>query len=365
MKDAGLSHLGRALALARRARPSPNPRVGAVVVKAGRVVGEGFHARAGGDHAEIVAIREAGVRARGSTLYVTLEPCAHVGRTPPCIREIVRSGIARVVVGCLDPNPLVNGRGVAQLRSASVRVDLDATRAAEACRRLIEEWSTYITTGLPFVRLKAALSLDGRMACASGDSKWISGEAARRETHRMRDRADAVLVGLGTIRRDDPMLTVRSVKPSGPPPVRVVLDPALETSERAAVIRSTDRYPTIVAHTRGKVARLRRAGGDRLYFLRCRSDHGLVDLRDLLEKLAARGVTSVLVEGGGTVHTSFLEKDLADAVSLFVAPVLIGGRDAVPFFGGTGAADMSRARRLVDIEVRHMGADVLFEGRLR
>jgi diaminohydroxyphosphoribosylaminopyrimidine deaminase/5-amino-6-(5-phosphoribosylamino)uracil reductase len=357
--------LARALRLARKARPSPNPRVGAVIVGRGRVVGEGFHERAGEPHAEVLAIEAAGPRARGATAYITLEPCVHKGRTPPCTRAIIRAGVKRVVIGSLDPNPLVNGRGVRALRRAGIRVDLDDSKAAEACQRLIGEWSVFIVTGEPFVRLKAALSLDGRMGCVGGDSKWITGEAARREAHRMRDRADAVLVGLGTVVRDDPMLTVRDVRPTGPAPIRVVLDPHLDVPDTAALIRTTDRIPTLVVHTRGSTRWLERAGGERLSFLKCRSRKGLIDLEDMLAKLAGMGITSLLVEGGGQVHTSFLERCLPHAVSLFVAPILIGGEKAVSLFGGRGARNMREVHRLDGLRVRRLGPDVLFEGRLR
>lgn len=357
--------LARALKLARRARPSPNPRVGAVIVKSGRIVGEGFHERAGEAHAEIVALEAAGAKARGATMYVTLEPCVHRGRTGPCTRAIIKAGLSRVVLGSLDPNPLVNGRGVRALRRAGIRVDFDDSKTGRACRRLVREWCVFITTKIPFVRLKAAISLDGRIACVGGDSKWITGEAARKEAHRMRDTADAVLVGLGTVIRDDPMLTVRHVRPTGPPPLRVVLDPSLEMSDTAALVRTTDRFPTLLVHVKGSPRRLSKAGGPLLEFLKCRPRKGLVDLEDMLEKLAARGITSLLVEGGGQVHTSFLGRCLPHAVSLFVAPILIGGEDAVGLFGGRGARNMSEVYRLDDLEVRRLGPDVLFEGRLR
>ncbi len=355
----------RALRLARRARPSPNPRVGAVIVRDGEVVGEGYHHRAGEAHAEINALAAAGDRARGATIYVTLEPCNHWGRTGPCTDALVRAGVARVVIGSLDLNPIVNGRGVRALRRSGVAVDFDVTASGAACKRLIDEWGVFITTGLPFVRLKAALSLDGRMACASGDSRWITGMPARREAHRLRDNADAVLVGLGTVLADDPMLTVRHVAPTGPPPVRVVLDPALDVPIDAAVVRTSGEVPTLIVHASGSPRKLGASGGAQLDFMRCRSRRGLIDLHDLLEKLAARGVTSVLVEGGGTLHTSFLDKGLADAVSLFVAPLLIGGQRAVSLYAGEGSLDMKAVKRLENLAIRRLGNDVLFEGRLR
>jgi diaminohydroxyphosphoribosylaminopyrimidine deaminase/5-amino-6-(5-phosphoribosylamino)uracil reductase len=336
-----------------------------VIVSRGRIVGQGLHVHAGEEHAEVAALGEAGPKARGATAYVTLEPCVHVGRTGPCTREIIRAGIRRVVVGALDPNPLVNGRGVRALRRAGVQVDFDVTRVGEACRKLIREWSVFITTGVPFVRLKAALSLDGRMGCATGDSRWITGEAARREAHRMRDRADAVLCGLGTVIRDDPMLTVRHVRPTGPPPTRIVLDPALQVPDTCALVRTTDRFPTLLVHSRGRTRALARAGGENLSFLRCRSLRGMIDLEDMLPRLAERGITSLLVEGGGSVHTSFLERCLPHAVSLFVAPILIGGEKAVCLYGGRGARTMAEVHKLADLEIRRLGPDVLFEGRLR
>lgn len=357
--------MARALKLARKARPSPNPRVGAVIVHEGEVVGEGYHHRAGEAHAEINALADAGEQARGATVYVTLEPCAHWGKTGPCTEALIAAGVARVVVGSLDPNPLVNGRGVRSLRRAGIEVDFDISRAGEGCKRLISEWGVFITTGLPFVRLKAALSLDGRMACASGDSRWITGKPARREAHKLRDNADAVLVGLGTVLSDDPMLTVRHVKPSGPPPVRVILDPALETPPDAALVRTSGETPTLIVHSRGSRKTLQKDAGVQLDFLKCRSRKGVIDLGDMLQKLASRGVTCLLVEGGGALHTSFLEQDLADAASLFVAPLLIGGQGAVSVYGGRGSIDMDHVKRLRNPRIRKLGQDVLFEGGLR
>lgn len=334
-------------------RTSPNPAVGAVLVKGGRVVARGHHARAGGPHAEVVAIRRAGSRARGADLYTTLEPCDHWGKTPPCTRAVLGAGVRRVFVGSRDPNPIVDGRGIARLRRAGVAVVRDVLR--DECDAVNAHWFRFITAGRPHVTLKAAVTLDGKIATRTGDSRWVTGPEARREGHRLRDRADAVLVGAGTARADDPRLTVRI--PGGRDPVRVVLDARLSLPPRLRLFRQRSSAPTIVAYVRGR-PRQRRPGVE---YLRCRGSKGRVDLDDLLAKLAARGVTSLLVEGGAEVHRSFLDAGLVDRVVLFVAPK-IAGADGLSFVAGPGAARMSRALALSRVEVRRAGQDVVISG---
>ena len=337
-------------------RTSPNPAVGAVLVKNGRVVARGHHALAGGPHAEVVAIRAAGARARGADLYTTLEPCDHYGKTPPCSRAILDAGVRRVFVGSSDPNPLVNGKGVARLRAAGVGVVAGVLRAD--CDALNAHWFRFIRDRRPFVTLKAAATLDGRIATRTGDSRWVTGEEARRWVHHLRDRVDAVLVGAGTARADDPRLTARLPGGRGRDPIRVVLDTELALPASLKLFHARSAAPTLVAHASARTRRL----GPGVELLRCRRGGGGVDLADLLEKLAARGVTHLLVEGGARVHAAFLAAGLVDRVAIFVAPKLAGA-DGVPLFAGKGPARMADALRLEEVEVQRVGQDILVQGR--
>jgi diaminohydroxyphosphoribosylaminopyrimidine deaminase/5-amino-6-(5-phosphoribosylamino)uracil reductase len=337
-------------------RTSPNPAVGAVLVKGGRIVGRGHHARAGGPHAEVVAIAGAGPRARGADLYTTLEPCDHYGKTPPCSRAVLEAGIRRVFVGSADPNPLVNGRGIARLRRAGVEV-VERVLGAE-CDALNAHWFKYIRERRPYVTLKAAVTLDGRLATRTGDSRWVTGEAARRWVHQLRDRVDAVLVGSGTARADDPRLTTRLPGGRGRDAVRVVLDTDLSLPSTLALLRPRSSAPTVVAHASARERRVARG----VELLRCKRGPGGVDLRDLLAKLAARGITHLLVEGGARVHARFLEEGLVDRMAVLIAPKLAGA-DGVPLAATAGPARMADALRLDEVQVERLGDDVLVLGR--
>ncbi len=350
-----------ALEAARRGlgRTSPNPAVGAVVVRRGRIVGRGHHARAGGPHAEVVALRAAGPAARGADLYTTLEPCDHFGKTPPCSLAILEAGVRRVFVGSRDPNPLVQGRGLRRLRRHGVEV-VTGLLTAE-CDRLNAAWFTYITAGRPHVTLKAAVTLDGRLAARTGDSRWVTGEEARAWVHRLRDRVDAVLVGAGTARADDPALTARLPGGKGRDPLRVVLDTDLRLPARLRLFTERSAAPTVVAHAASGRRRRRLPPGVEL--LRCARGAGGVDLRDLLARLAARGVAHLLVEGGAAVHARFLEAGLVDEVAVLVAPKILGA-DGLPLTRGNGPARMADALRLEDVEVERLGDDVLVAGRV-
>jgi len=335
-------------------RTSPNPPVGAVLVKNGRVIARGHHARAGGPHAEVVALRAAGSRAEGADLYTTLEPCNHWGKTPPCSLAILEAGVQRVFIGSRDPNPVVKGRGVARLRRAGVEV-VSGVLGAE-CDALGAPWFRYITSGRPFVTLKAAVTLDGKIATRTGDSRWITGEAARAEVHRLRDRVDAVLVGAGTARADDPLLTARLPRGKGHDPVRVVLDARLALPPSLQLFHVASKALTLVATTSAAA----RAFGPGVEIVRCKERGGLVDLDDLLARLAARGVTHLLVEGGAEVHQAFLEARLVDRVALFLSPKLLGG--GKDWLAGAGPERMADALRLDAVEVRRVGDDVLVSG---
>ena len=344
------------LALGGEGGVNPNPLVGAVVVKDGEIVGQGYHRAYGGPHAEAYALEEAGGRAHGATLYVTLEPCCHHGKTPPCVERITTAGITRVVIPCIDPNPLVNGSGVRRLRDAGIEVEVGVLE--ERARRLNEIFFHFVTTGRPFVELKLAVSLDGRIATRTGDSRWISGEASRVLGHRLRRRLAAVLIGVGTVISDDPALTVRHVP--GRNPLRVVLDGEGRTPLDARLLREEGR--TVVATSRMPAEReagLAHAGAS---VWRLPDEGGRVDLTALLGRLGREGIDSVLVEGGGETAAAFLEAGLVDKVSFFIAPLLLGGRQAVPAVGGLGSERVADGIRLDGVEVTRVGEDVLYTG---
>lgn len=361
-RTADEAFMDEALDLAARARgrTSPNPLVGAVVVKDGRVVGRGYHHRAGTPHAEVHALREAGDAARGATLYVTLEPCAHHGRTPPCVDAVEAAGVARVVAAMADPNPLVSGRGFAHLRRAGVLVEVGVRE--EQARRLNESFAKFIRTGFPFVVLKSALSLDGKIAAAGGDSRWVTGEEARRHAHQLRNSLDAVMVGVGTVLADDPQLTCRL--PGGRDPIRVVVDSLARTPPAARVnaVRRQSPAPTIVAMTPAAPEEQRRAleaaGAEVLVI---DGPGPRVDLRLLLAELGRRGITSVLLEGGATLAGSAHQAGLVDKYVFYYAPKLVGGVGAPGPLGGDGVQRMAEARPLRITAVERLGEDLLVE----
>lgn len=336
--------MARALALAARGlgETNPNPLVGCVIARGERVVGEGWHARAGGPHAEVVALRHAGGLARGATLYVTLEPCAHLGRTPPCAPLLRDAGLARVVVAVGDPNPLVCGRGLRELLRGGIPVTV-GVRAAEA-ERLNERFLVAVRLGRPYLLLKAATSLDGRIATASGDSKWITSPGQRRQARWLRRLHDAVLVGIGTALADDPLLlpSPRTRRPF----TRVVLDSHLRLPPDSRLARSASpRRPVLVlsCHDAPTRRRLEKAG---LEIVRLAADAGRVAIAPALEALGARGIASLMVEGGSEVLGSFLAARLLDQVALFRGPILLGGRASLPAFGGRGPATVAEGLRL-------------------
>ncbi len=349
-------HMLEAIAEARKGlgRTSPNPAVGAVVVRDGRVVGRGWHRRAGEAHAEVVALAAAGGLARGATLYSTLEPCDHQGRTPPCTRAILAAGIGRVVIGSDDPNPLVSGRGVRRLRQAGVEVVRGVARTG--CDALNAEWFHFITSGRPHVVLKAALTADGKIASGSGDARWITGPEARKRVHALRSAADAILVGAGTVRSDDPHLTARL--PGARSPLRVVLDGRLDVSPSSHVFDPVQPGALVVTAARADAkaaVRLARRGVD---LLELPGRRGRVALPALLAALARRGIVRLLVEGGPDVHGQFLEAELWDRLLLFVAPKILGA-SGKPWPALSGGRTMAEARTLGAFRVEALGADAL------
>jgi len=352
----------RALELARtgEGRTRPNPAVGAVIVRGDDVIGEGYHPQAGEPHAEIFALRQAGERARGAELFVTLEPCSHHGRTGPCVEAVLAAGIRRVCIGTVDPNPKVAGRGIARLQAAGVEVCLDVLKAE--CRQLIAPFAKHVTTGLPFVVLKSAITLDGRTATVSGDSRWITGAESRTFVHQLRNRLDAVMVGVGTLLRDDPLLTTR-LPEGGRDAARIVVDSRLRIPETAAILDVESPAPTIIATTAAapadKIARLEARGAQVL--VTAASAEG-VDLRDLLRRLGDSGIQSILLEGGNILNASSLQAGLIDRAMIFIAPLLLGSGEAPGIFAGRGPERLVEALRLTDVQVRRFGDDTLIEG---
>lgn len=354
----------RALELARLGlgRTSPNPPVGAVVARGGAVVGEGYHRKSGTPHAERVALANAGEVARGADLYVTLEPCCHHGRTPPCTDAIIEAGIARVFYAVEDPDPHCAGGGEAALSAAGIEVEGGLLR--DDARRLLAGYIRHRVSGRPLVTVKLAMSLDGRIATKTGDSQWISGDRSRRIVHEMRDRCDAVMVGVGTVLVDDPALTTRDV-PGGRDALRVIVDSRASTPADAKVIRQQSDAGCLIACTAAasldRVGILRDAGAE-VCVLPERA--GRVDLAALMDALGRRGVLNLLVEGGGDLAGGALAAGVVDRVMLFYAPLIIGGRDAVPAVGGEGAECVADALRLHDVTTRRIGDDLLIEGSL-
>lgn len=334
--------------------------VGGVVVQDSTIIGEGYHAYVGGPHAEVVALDAAGPKAKGATLYVTLEPCCHTGRTPPCTDAVLRAGITRVIAAVQDPNPAVSGQGFARLREGGVVVETGVCEAE--AKALNAAFFTWVTQGRPLGILKAGMSLDGRIATKTGDAKWITSEASRRRAHEMRAEADAILVGAETALRDDPMLTARDVNASRQP-LRVVADSQARLPLTHALVRTAREVRTLMATTAAapadRLASLKGAGVD---VLTLDGPEARVDLRALAEALAKRNVTSLLIEGGGTLHAAALEAGIVDRVALFVAPLLLGGKEAVPLLAGVGAATLSEAWHLDDATMERVGNDWLVTG---
>lgn len=362
-------HLRRALELAGggRGRVSPNPLVGAVVVRDGEVIGEGFHAALGGLHAERAALEDCRARGHdpaGATLYVTLEPCAHQGRQPPCTQAIAAAGVARVVVASEDPSEKASGRGPGILRDEGIQVDLADGAEAAAARLLNQPFRKHARTGRPHVILKSAMTLDGRTATEGGESRWISGEASRELVHRWRAEADAVAVGIGTVLSDDPMLTAREMEVPRQP-TRVVFDSGARLPLDSRLVRSLAEAPLLVVVApeapRERTAALQEAGVEPLAI----DGEPAEVVRAALGELGRRGLTSVLLEGGATLAGSFLDAGEVDELRLFVAPIVLGGAGARPLAAGRGAADIGEAARALAMDWERSGDDLLIRGRLR
>jgi diaminohydroxyphosphoribosylaminopyrimidine deaminase/5-amino-6-(5-phosphoribosylamino)uracil reductase len=331
--------------------------VGAVIVKDGQIVGQGFHPKAGEPHAEIFAFRASGDRAKGADMYVTLEPCCHHGRTPPCVDAIIEYGVARVFAAMEDPNPVVAGQGFEALRAAGVEVLVGMMESK--ARKLNEAYIKRVTTGLPLVMWKAAMTLDGKIASRNGDSRWVTGEQARLHVHKLRNEYDAVVVGIGTVLKDDPELTVRDI-PGGQSPIRVIVDAEAATPTDARVLDSEAR--TVIAVGRSadetQVKKLRNKGAEIIVL---DDTDGRVDARSLMIALADMGINSVLLESGGEFAASMIEARLVDRGLVFVAPKILGGRDAKTPVEGEGFLLMSQAIPTSKLQVRRFGDDIAIE----
>lgn len=343
----------------------PNPLVGAVLVKEGRVIGEGWHERHREAHAEVNALRACRESADGATLYATLEPCCHQGKTPPCTREIIRRGVTRVVVALEDPNPLVAGGGIRELRAAGIEVEV-GTGETEA-RELNKVFLKYIATGRPWVTLKTAMTLDGKIATRSGESRWITGEEARRRVHEERGRHMAVVTGIGTVLADDPSLDVRLAGRESRQPARVVVDSLARLPLDSRLARAARADGEVwVMHAPGapaeRVEALREAG------VKCRAcgeSGGRVDIADACRRLGMEGINSLLLEGGGELNEAFLRARQVDEMMVFAAPRVIGGREAPGPVGGVGAERLADAWELFETSVERVGADVMIRGKLK
>lgn len=347
-----------ALRIAKNAegRTSPNPLVGAVIVKDGKIVAEGWHRKAGTPHAEVHALNMAGELAKNSIMYVTLEPCSHFGRTPPCANKIVESGVKKVFVAMKDPNPKVAGRGIEILKSADIEVEVGLLE--DEARKLNEVFLKWITKKIPFVTAKFACSLDGKISTIGGESQWISCEESRKFSHHLRDISDAIMVGVGTVFADNPSLTTRLVE--GKNPVRVVVDSLARTPIDSKIIRD-GQAKTILAVTknasREKISALKNFGVEII-----ETDGEKVDLKFLMNELAEREITSVLVEGGGTLHFSMLRENLVDKIFAFIAPKILGGKNALTAVEGAGFEKLSDAVRLKNFSAEKIGEDFLLNG---
>jgi len=359
-------YMQRALDLAALAlgRTSPNPVVGAVIVKNGVIVGEGYHQKAGTPHAEIHALQQAGEQARGADIYVTLEPCSHYGRTPPCADALIEAGVRRVVAAVLDPNPKVSGRGMEKLKKAGIATQIGVLE--QSARRLNEAFFKYVSTGRPLVSLKTAMTLDGKIATAQGSSRWITGGEARRHVHRLRNQYDAIMVGIGTVLADDPLLNTRLDDEEARDPIRIIIDGQLLLPHDTQIVKTSNRQPTLVYTSHGadhdREVALRDKG---LEIIRINGSPDYLDMGQVMDDLGKRQITCVLVEGGAGLNASLLQQHLVDKLYWFIAPKMVGGIKAPGPVAGDGVETMDQALLLHDVQVQQMGADILIEAYTR
>ena len=356
----------KALALAAKGAgmTSPNPMVGAVIVKGDKIIAAGYHRKAGTPHAEILALKKAGTRARGATLFITLEPCCHTDkRTPPCTKSIINAGIKKAVVAMKDPNPKVNGRGLKELANAGIKTKCGIM--GKEAKELNEAFIKFITKKEPFVILKIAESIDGKIATSKGRSKWITGENSRRYVHELRSSVDAVLTGIGTVLKDNPLLTSRIR--GGKNPYRIIVDTNLRIPLNAKVIKHKDHKTIIAAISKSKIQnpkkinKLKNLG---VQVLIVKAKNGKVDLKALMKELGKLNIMSLMIEGGSSINASALSDKVVDKVMFFIAPKIIGGADSITSVGGKSPALLKNALRINNLQIKKMGEDLLLEGRL-
>ncbi len=347
---------------ARRAegRTFPNPLVGALVVKNGQVIARGYHKKTGLPHAEVVAISLAGKQAKGATLYVTLEPCSHFGHTPPCTDMIIKSGVKEVIIGMLDPNPLNNGKGIRLLRKHGIKVEVGFLE--DKLRQMNEPFIKYITQKMPYVTVKVGQSLDGKIATYRGNSRWITSDRAREYVHRIREKFDAIMVGVNTILRDNPRLESSSLSKRL---TKIIVDSHLSIPCQAEVLQHPPIIIVTLRATPGQETANRDILSEKGHILEVKEKEGVINLRDMMKKLARLKITNILIEGGGTLIGSLFDEGLVDKVLFFISPKIIGGKGAISSVMGKGAAHPDKASRLKNIRLRRIGGDFLIEGHIR
>ncbi|OIJ10714.1 riboflavin biosynthesis protein RibD [Anaerobacillus alkalilacustris] len=353
MNDVSYMHLALQLAERTKGQTSPNPMVGSVVVKNGEIVGMGAHLKAGTEHAEVHAIKMAGEKAKEATIYVTLEPCSHHGKTPPCTDLIIKNGIKRVVIATLDPNPLVAGSGIEKLREANIEVEVGVLE--QEARELNKVFFHFISNCTPFVTLKTATSLDGKIATSTGQSKWITGDAARTDVHQLRHEHDAILVGIGTVLADNPTLTTR-IETGGKNPIRIILDRTLRTPLDSNIVINKEAETWVV--TSVQAPKTKQDELEKLGVKVVKVAHDKIKIKDLLQILGKKGITSLFVEGGSAVNDSFLRAHAINELITYIAPKLIGGKEAPTSFSGIGFSKIENALPLTIKEVKQIGDDI-------
>jgi len=353
--------LAMKLALKAKGKTSPNPIVGALVVKNNKILGKGYHEKTGLAHAEVIALDEAGKKSKGARLYVTLEPCVHFGRTPPCVDRIIKSGIKEVIIGMIDPNPLNIGRGIKILKQHKIKVKVGFME--DELEKINEEFIKYITKRIPFITVKVAQSLDGRIATKTGDSKWITSDKSRAFAHRIRQNYDAIMVGVNTILRDNPRLNAWFSKRH---PIKIIVDSQLSTPEDADIFSRSDRVIIVTLPSRpGQETENRKILSQKAKILEVKEKAGQINLKDMMKKLAQLEITNILVEGGGTLIGSLFDEGLIDKILFFVSPKIIGGKEAISSVMGRGVSRIDSAIRLKDVKLRRIGEDFLIEAYIK
>ena len=337
---------------------NPNPMVGAVIVKDEKIIGQGYHERCGESHAEVNAFRSLKEDASGATMYVTLEPCSHYGKTPPCADKIIENNISKVVIGMVDPNPLVSGKGIEKLENAGIEVEVGVLE--EECIKLNEVFIKYITTKRPFIVLKAAMSLDGKIATKTGESKWISSEESRLQVHNLRNKLSGIMVGVNTVIEDNPELTSRIE--GGNDPIRIIVDSTLRIPIDSNVLQNKDNKTIIATTSKANNKKMQEILNKGVRVLTVNENNGKVDLSELITKLGQLNIDSILLEGGATLNYSALEEGIVDKVMMYISPKIIGGEKSKTPVGGNGIDKLQEAFKIRDINISVVGEDILLEG---